>query len=133
MSEFNVELFKGTTFSTLMQDIYKNSSKKERQLNLLIAELKPLINNNLANATMIVPLIREYLDLSVKNDEILVKLAAVVQRAIAAQNKPGAEIDSSGFGGLTDAEREQLLKEVEELQKSGHEIDKSIDSVNTNI
>jgi hypothetical protein len=131
MSDFNVELFKGTTFSTLMQDIYKNSSKKERQLNLLIAELKPLINNNLANATMIVPLIREYLDLSVKNDEILVKLAAVVQRAIASQTKPGMESDNTGFGGLTDAERDQLLKEVEALQKTGAEIDKSIETVTT--
>jgi len=62
------ELFKGTTFSDLMKDIYHNSKKKDRQINTLIQELQPLIKN-IGDATVIVPLIKEYLDVSVKNDE----------------------------------------------------------------
>ena len=67
------ELFKGTTFSDLMKDIYHNSKKKDRQINTLIQELQPLIKN-IGDATVIVPLIKEYLDVSVKNDEHLVRL-----------------------------------------------------------
>ena len=57
------ELFKGTTFSDLMKDIYHNSKKKDRQINTLIQELQPLIKN-IGDATVIVPLIKEYLDAS---------------------------------------------------------------------
>ena len=80
------ELFKGTTFSDLLKDIYHNSKKKDRQINTLIHELQPLIKN-LGDATVIVPLIKEYLDVSVKNDEHLVKLAAVVQRLVGSNTK----------------------------------------------
>ena len=73
------ELFKGKSFSDILKDIHDNSKKKDRQINLLIAELKPLIKN-IGDATIIVPLIKEYLDISVRNDEHLVKLAAVAQR-----------------------------------------------------
>ena len=55
--DLDIELFKGKTFSELMKDVYDNSKKKERQINLLIAELKPLIKN-VGDATLIVPLIK---------------------------------------------------------------------------
>ena len=75
----DTELFKGKSFSDIMGDIYNNSKKKDRQLKLLIAELEPLVKN-LQDATVVVPLIKEYMEVSVKNDEQLVKLAAIVQR-----------------------------------------------------
>jgi hypothetical protein len=43
--DFDIEIFKGKKFSDLMKDIYANSSKKDRQINMLIAELRPLIKN----------------------------------------------------------------------------------------
>ena len=79
------ELFAGKNFSDLMKDIYHNSKKKDRQINTLIQELQPLIKN-LGDATVIVPLIKEYLDISVKNDDQLIKLAAIVQRLISSSN-----------------------------------------------
>ena len=110
------ELFKGTSFSDLMKDIYHNSKKKSRQIDGLIQELQPLIKN-VGDATVIVPMIKEYLEVSVKNDDALVKLAAVVQRLVSAGNKSE---DGSEFG-LSDDERERLLreaeKEIETLQK----------------
>ena len=68
----NDELFKGTSFADLMSDVYHNSKKKDRQINQLIAQLQPLIKNA-SDATIIVPLIKEYLDVAVKNDDHLVK------------------------------------------------------------
>ena len=62
------ELFKGTTFSDLMRDVYHNSKKKSRQIDTLIQELQPLVKN-IGDATVIVPLIKDYLEVSVKNDD----------------------------------------------------------------
>ena len=100
----NFEIFKGTSFSDLMKDIYHNSKKKERQINTLIQELQPMIKN-VGDATVIVPLIKEYLDVAVKNDDALVKLAAVVQRLIASENKITGDTEF----GLSDEERQQLI------------------------
>ena len=98
------ELFKGTTFSDLMKDIYHNSKKKDRQINTLIQELQPLIKN-IGDATVIVPLIKEYLDVSVKNDEHLVKLAAVVQRLVGNASKDGGD-----EYGMSEEEKARLLQ-----------------------
>ena len=105
-SEF--ELFNGTNFSDLMRDIYHNSKKKSRQIDGLIKELQPLIQNT-GDATVIVPMIKDYLEVSVKNDDALVKLAAVVQRLVTATNK---DDDGNEFG-LTDDERKRLIEEAE--------------------
>jgi len=105
----NFEIFKGTSFSDLMKDIYHNSKKKERQINTLIQELQPMIKN-IGDATVIVPLIKEYLDVAVRNDDALVKLASVVQRLVQSENKVSGE---SEFG-LSDDERKQLLDVAEQ-------------------
>ena len=80
------ELFKGTNFSDLMKDIYHNSKKKARQIDTLIKSLEPMIKNT-GDATVIVPMIKDYLEVSVKNDDALVKLAAVCQRLVSASGK----------------------------------------------
>ena len=103
-----LELFNGTNFSDLMRDIYHNSKKKSRQIDGLIKELQPLIQNT-GDATVIVPMIKDYLEVSVKNDDALVKLAAVVQRLVTATNK---DDDGNEFG-LTDDERKRLIEEAE--------------------
>jgi len=114
------ELFNGTNFSDLMRDVYHNSKKKSRQIDSLIKELQPLIKN-LGDATVIVPLIKDYLEVSVENDDALVKLTAVVQRLISASNKD----DNENEFGLSDDERKRLLEEAEteikNIQKNNKE------------
>ncbi len=116
------ELFHGTNFSDLMRDIYHNSKKKSRQIDGLIKELQPLIKNT-GDATVLVPMIKDYLEVSVKNDDALVKLAAVVQRLVSASMK---ESEGDEFG-LSDDERRRLLEEAEaevtKLQAESKEID----------
>ena len=116
------ELFNGTNFSDLMRDIYHNSKKKDRQIQGLIKELQPLIKNT-GDATVLVPMIKDYLEISVKNDDALVKLAAVVQRLVSASNK---ESEDNEFG-LSDEERRRLLEEAEsevkKLQANSKELD----------
>ena len=105
------ELFKGTNFSDLMRDVYHNSKKKSRQIDGLIKELQPLIKN-IGDATVIVPLIAEYLDVSVMNDDHLVKMAAIVQRAM---NASGEGEDSLG---ISEAEKQALLDTLDSMEKN---------------
>jgi hypothetical protein len=121
--DFNVELFKGKTFSELMKDIYSNSSKKDRQINMLIGELKSLIKN-VGDATVLVPLIKEYLEVSVKNDEHLVKLAAVVQRLISTNQR--VQSDTGTTWMLSEEEKKQLMSELDEITNSDTEINKKV-------
>jgi hypothetical protein len=103
----NDEIFKGTSFADLMHDVYHNSKKKDRQINQLISQLQPLIRNA-SDATIIVPLIKEYLDVAVKNDDHLVKLTAIVQRYISTtQTISGAD------SLLSDEEKRQLIQIAE--------------------
>jgi hypothetical protein len=122
-------LFKKTSFADLMQEIHSNQKKKDRQINLLIAELKPLIRS-ISDATVIVPLIKEYLEVSVKNDDALVKLLAVVQRWLATNTK--AAIAGGDSLLITEEEKEQLLKDLDAIQddidvEEGIDLDKEID------
>jgi len=117
----NDEIFKGTTFSDLMSDVYHNSKKKDRQINQLIAQLHPLIKNA-SDATIIVPLIKEYLDVAVKNDDHLVKLTAIVQRYISTK-----QTISGADGLLSDEEKQQLLRVAEQTLSS--ELSDELDSI----
>ena len=104
-------IFDDKSFSDLLKEIHKNQSKKSKQLASLIAELRPLITS-LGDATVVVPLIKEYMEISVKNDAQLIKMAAIVQRL-----STGAT--SSGDGGLlTEEEMEQLQSVAEEISKT---------------
>jgi hypothetical protein len=108
----NDELFKGTSFSDLMSDVYHNSKKKDRQMNQLIASLQPLIKNA-SDATVVMPLIKDILDVSIKNDDHLVKLTAIVQRYISTkQTITGAD------SLLSDEEKQQLLRVAEQTLSS---------------
>lgn len=106
----DIEIFSNKKFSDLLKDIYDNSKKKDRQISMLISELKPLIKST-NDASMVVPMIKEYLEVGVKNDEHLVKLAAIVQRVVSSS---GNNSDDSGF--ITEEEKEQLLKQLSELE-----------------
>ena len=104
-------LFDDKSFSDLLKEIHKNQSKKAKQLASLIAELRPLITN-LGDATVVVPLIKEYMEISVKNDDQLIKMAAIVQRLSTGASNTG---DS---GLLTEEEMEQLQSVAEEISKT---------------
>ena len=113
MSKDN-EIFKGKTFQDLTKDIYENSQKKKLQIDLLIQEIHGFIQT-IDDVVMVAPIIKEYMDVSIKNDEHLVKLAGVLQRIIS---KSSGVDDESML--LSDAEKEDLMSTlqdtVEDLQ-----------------
>jgi hypothetical protein len=114
------EIFNGKTLSDLFGEIYDNSKETKGQVKGLIGELKPLIEN-IGDATLIVPMIKEYMEIGVKNDEHLIKLATVIQRIEAAQAKDGAEeFDLSELQDLIE-EQEAIEKEIQQSQDTKEE------------
>jgi hypothetical protein len=108
MSQFDNIVFGKKKFSDLLEEIYNNQQKKDKQVTSLINELKPLISD-IGDATLVVPLIKEYMDISVKNDDILIKMAAIAQRAMQTQMADGTLT-------ITDEEKDQLLSAMNELK-----------------
>ena len=108
MSQFENVIFKSKKFSDILEEIYNNQQKKDKQVSALINELKPLISD-IGDATLVVPLIKEYMEISVKNDDLLIKMAALAQRAMAT-------VSSDGSLTISDEEKEQLLSAMNELK-----------------
>ena len=106
-------VFKKKKFSDILSEIYDNQKKKETQISGLISELKPLIND-IGDATLIVPLIKEYMEIGVRNDEQLIKMATIVQRAL--NNSNGEE-----SLGITEEEKNQLMEELDKLNTNFEE------------
>ena len=119
---FDTEIFGSKKFSDLLKDIYENQKKKDRQINLLIADLKPLITG-INDAAILVPIIKDYMEVAVKNDEHLVKLAAVVQRMVSKTTEEGSSF-------LTDEEKDALLNEIQSIGESAGETNISEQSKN---
>ena len=113
MGSLDSVVFGKKKFSNILEEIYNNQKKKEKQISGLISELKPLIND-IGDATLIVPLIKEYMDIGVRNDEQLIKMATIVQRAL---NNSGGEESM----GITEEEKQQLMKELETLNNNYEE------------
>ena len=120
------EVFEGKSLSDLFKDIYDNTKTNKKQLEVLMKEVTSFIKDG-DTAVQIIPMLKEYLEINVKNDDQLVKVAAIVQRMVANESKAN---ESSEFG-LTDAEKEQLMSAVEDVaadvQKHSDKISKKSD------
>ena len=103
------EIFDGKSLSDLFKDIYDNTTRNKTQLEVLMKEVTGFIKDG-DTAVQIIPMLKEYLEINVKNDDQLVKVAAIVQRIIAAESKGGSEDEF----GLSDAEKEQLMGAIED-------------------
>jgi hypothetical protein len=108
MSQFENIIFGKKKFSDVLEEIYNNQKKKDQQVTALISELKPLISD-IGDATLVVPLIKEYMEIGVKNDDILIKMAALAQRAMAT-------VSADGSLTISDEEKDQLIAAMNELK-----------------
>ena len=115
------EIFEGKTFQDLTKDIYENTQKKKVQIDLLISEIHGFITT-IDDVVMVAPIIKEYMEVSVKNDEHLVKLAGVLQRIIT---KSSGDTDESSL--LSESEKEELMVT---LQQTVNDIQKESDTLN---
>lgn len=88
---YDQELFKGKNLSDLFQEIYTNSIKKREDIDAIVQETTSLIEST-EDVIRVAPLIKDYLEVSVKNNEHLIKLAGIVQRI--SNNASGDSLES---------------------------------------
>jgi len=106
------EIFDGKSLSSLFKDIYDNTEYNKKQLDILTKELVGFIKDG-DTAVQLVPMIKEYLEINVKNDDQLVKMAGIVQRLISAESRASAEDEF----GLSEEEKNQLMNNLEDAVK----------------
>jgi hypothetical protein len=110
-----VNLFGKKTFADLLKEIHSNQKDKEVQLRSLIEGLKPLITSP-GEATIMVPLIKEYMELAIKNDDALIKMAGIVQRAMNTKMAEGDDI-------LSDEDKELLFSSLKDLDTKVEQVE----------
>ena len=124
----NFELFPGKDLSGLFKDIYDNQQNKKTRISELIAEMKKVIRHS-GDMAVIGPILKDLVDTSVRNDESLIKMAAIAQRMIASKDKVEGD---TGF--LTDKEKEQLLQQLEDVvETASDEIGNQVDDITNEV
>lgn len=121
MANLDFEVYDGKSFKDLCKDVVTRSQSKKDQLDTLFSDVRSKITN-INDYQVFLPHIKEIVEVGIKNDEQLVKLAAVVQRLQSSQ----LEVSGGDTSGLSDGEKEQLLharmKELESLKNINLEV-----------
>jgi hypothetical protein len=123
MSNFDeVTLFGNTSLADLFKQIHRNNKDIDKQINELIDNIKPLATSNAGSAVMLMPTVKDLIDVNVKNNEQLIKMAGIAQRASTANtsNNQDAFFDPS--------EIQHLLEEQRAVQIEGQKL---LDQTNT--
>jgi hypothetical protein len=115
MANFDdVTVFGNTSLSDLFKQIHKNNKDIDKKIEEFIDTMKPMATANVGNATNLMPVVKDLIDVNVKNNEQLVKMAAIAQRAATSNNNSNELIDMS--------EIEALLAEQKEVQEKGQRL-----------
>ena len=116
MANFDdVTIFGNTSLSDLFKQIHKNNKDIDKQIGDFIDTMKPMATANAGSATMLMPTVKDLIDVNVKNNEQLIKMAAIAQRAVSS--------NSSSSDSLIDmSEIEALLAEQKDIQDEGKKL-----------
>ena len=116
MANFDdVTIFGNTSLSDLFKQIHKNNKDIDKQIGEFIDTMKPMATANAGSATMLMPTVKDLIDVNVKNNEQLIKMAAIAQRAVSS--------NSSSSDSLIDmSEIEALLAEQKDIQEEGKKL-----------
>jgi len=118
--ENDYKIFGDKNFSDLSEEIYENTKLKKTQIDLLIQEVHGYIQG-IEDIAVVGPIIKELMDVGIRNDDNLVKLATIYQRIMSKQT-----IDDGSAALLSEEEKEHLMATLEDvttdLQKKKDEI-----------
>lgn len=117
-------VFDNKTLADVFKDIYKNTESKREQINTFILKLTQLIKTP-EDASVIAPVIKDFMEVNVKNDEHIVRVAQIAQRAMSIGVKAASSTDL-----LTEEEKQQLLNnisfEIDELQEEAKQVEEEL-------
>jgi hypothetical protein len=116
MSNFSdVVLFDNKSLADIFKQIHKNNKDTDKQISDLIDTIKPIASQNAGNAVMLMPTVKDLIDVNVKNNEQLIKMAAIAQRAATANSTSQGEL-------INYDEIQDLLKQQEEIKEQSQKL-----------
>lgn len=124
MANINDSVYGKTSLADVFKEIHVNQKEKNKQIDSLIQQLSPLVKS-INDAAVIVPLIKEYLDVGVKNDEQLIKMTAVVQRLLSSESKAKAEAGVNDWS-LSPEEIKQIQTDLKGINQINKDIEESL-------
>ena len=117
MTNFDdIKLFGDTSLSDIFKQAHKRTKDTDKQINDLIDTLKPLASSNAGSAVMLMPTVKDLIDVNVKNNEQLIKMAGIAQRAATAN------ANSSQDAFFDPSEIQQLIEEQRVIQIDGQKL-----------
>jgi hypothetical protein len=117
MANFDdIKLFGETSLSDIFKQAHKRTKDTDKQINELIDALKPLASSNAGSAVMLMPTVKDLIDVNVKNNEQLIKMAGIAQRAATSN----ATNNADSF--FNPDEIQQLLEEQRAVQIEGQKL-----------
>jgi len=115
--ELDKEIFPGKKLSDLVQEVYNRQHNQDSTIQEKIEQISEMIEGP-GDAIVLMPQIKGLIDSSLKNDEVLVKLLALFQKASQAAQKESENMD----GLLSEKDIEQLMKEVNAVNSTVKQI-----------
>ena len=123
----NPEVFEGKTFQDILREIHEHSAKKRDSIEKLMDTIANMIEKP-NDAAILIPAVKDLIDIGIKNDEHLVKIATIVQRLMTADN--ASNVGATGEWVLSQEDRDKLLKEAKEVAVGADEdIEKVSDKI----
>lgn len=123
MANINDSIYGNVSLADVFKEIHGNQKEKNKQIDNLIQQLSPLVKN-INDAAVVVPLIKEYLDVGVKNDEQLIKMTSVVQRLLATDAKQKADQPADWI--LSPDELKQIQSDLKGITQINKDIEESL-------
>jgi hypothetical protein len=123
----DINLFGDKSLSDLFKQIHKNNKDTDKQIADLIEALKPMINNP-GSAVMLMPTVKDLIDVNVKNNDQLIKMAGIAQRAASSNNANGNDsfFDPDEIQALLE-EQNHIKEEGQKLLETTSEVQKQIE------
>ena len=127
MANFDdITLFGNTSLSDIFKQIHRNNKDTDKQINELIDALKPLASSNAGSAVMLMPTVKDLIDVNVKNNEQLIKMAGIAQRA-------STSISNQVTDFINPDEIQQLLEEQRSVQLEGQKLLQQTETIHHQI
>jgi len=117
-----IKAFKDKSLGDVLEEAYERSYENKHLIEDLVDQLSDLIEDE-GDAATIVPVITDYMEISVKNNEQLLQLSQVVQKMYNAtvrqtsQDEEGEE----GSGLLSDQDKDYIRDVAEDLEDTDYD------------
>jgi len=116
-----IKAFKDTSLGDVLEEAYDRSHENKHLIEDLVDQLSGLIEDE-GDAATLVPVITDYMEISVKNNEQLLQLSQVVQRMYNATVRQTSNDDEDGEGSdlLSDADKDYIRDVAEDLDDTDY-------------